>query len=156
MFFDTVTYDNICSALLISGGHDGPDSFLTSVNLLSSSCQRMGNVPALPEGRSGHTMNGNMVCGGSDQSGYLDNCLSLVEGQWRETHKLGAGGRGGHCSWGVRDGVVLIGGQYGHGSLATAEFVSGELYTKSTMLFTLKYNIRYILILDIKIHVVGL
>ena len=122
-------------------------------------------MPALPEGRSGHTMNGNMVCGGYDQSGYLDNCLSLVEGQWRETHKLGAGGRGGHCSWGVRDGVVLIGGQYGHGSLATAEFVSGELYTKSTMLFTLKYNIRYIflmlgefiiLILDIKIHVVGL
>ena len=67
-----------------------------------------------------------------------------------------AGGRGGHCSWGVGDGVVLIGGQYGHGSLATAELVSGELYTKSTMLFTLKYNIRYILILDIKIHVVGL
>ncbi len=66
----------------------------------------------MPEARERHTMFGDISCGGNMQ-GYdhqpLDTCISMVRGDWKETHKMLVP-RSGHVSWKREEGVVLFGG----------------------------------------------
>ena len=91
----------------------------------------------MPEKRYGHTVDSNIICGGIsfDTDTILDTCISLSEGEWKETHKLTVK-RSGHASWHVCEGVVLFGG-----SRDTAELVEAKT-GKTKKLFDLEFGFR--------------
>ena len=93
----------------------------------------------MPEKRYGHTVDSNIICGGVSFDTYaiLDTCISLSEGEWKETHKLTVK-RSGHASWHVCEGVVLFGG--GDGSwINSAELVETKT-GKTRKLFDLEFG----------------
>ena len=101
------------------------------------------NLPDMPETRIDHTVDGNIVCGGfspesSEEGNYfLDNCITLIGGEWKETHKL-PGNRARQSSWQVCEGVVLLGSHALPGGI-TAELVEAKT-GKSRKLFDLNYR----------------
>ena len=72
---------------------------------LNTSCQ----LPSLPGYRSGHTLDGLVLCGGQDQG--AGDCVTLdpSTGQWRASNTL-LHSRGHHASWQLEAGVILMGG----------------------------------------------
>ena len=89
---------------------DNVEVFFLSSNL---SC----SLPALPEGREGHTMDSNLICGGTYPSSTT--CLTFSSGKWITSHTL-LEGRYGHSSMMTNEGLVLLGGQ---DSLYSSEIV---------------------------------
>ena len=73
------------SGLIISGG-EGSDSTLKSAEVYVPSTGQHCQLPDMPVERSGHTMEGMVVCGG--YSGDTEtSCLTLTDG-WEKTTTL--------------------------------------------------------------------
>ena len=102
----------------------------------SASCE----LPGLVVGRSGHTQDTLLLCGGSNYYDAYYSCeeFSPATGTWaRTSHKLQKP-RGAHVSWTVEEGTLLMGGAY---SRNTSEIVKHDGTTETS--FDLKYYTRY-------------
>ena len=127
------------SALIISGGltknsdHERVigDVTLTKLDPSTGEVIKQCRLPSLPHPRAGHTMDEDLVCGGSraddeyardDWDNRLTDCISLTQGRiksklhswwrgkaWTKTHSIGR--RRKHISWNSPEGVMLIGGE---------------------------------------------
>jgi len=88
----------------MSGGNGASYSVEVFVPSTGLSC----SFPTLLDQRTGHTMDGLLICGGS----YTSNrhtCLSFISGQWVISHTL-VEERYLHTSWQTEQGLVLMGG----------------------------------------------
>ena len=131
-------YPLLFSVILVSGGFNS-DAW-KSVEVLYTNGTSYCTLPDIPGDRYGHTQDGLTACGGDD-AGMEDNCVTLSNGQWTQSHTL-LYDRRDHTSWALGDGrVVLMGGFYS-GSETTTEIISSDSAT-TTEGFTLKYETRY-------------
>ena len=65
------------------------------------------HMPELPDQRIGHTMDGNMICGGALT---MDSCLQYKDGKWSKFPWHLQHQRNFHSSWILPDGeIVLLG-----------------------------------------------
>ena len=94
----------------------------------------------LPTGRYGHTQDGLLICGGSDNYQIGRTCVQLSAEGWAVTHNL-LQYRWYHSSWMSPAGLVLIGGQDVGGTDTTTELLSSS-DSSSSFNFTLEYHIR--------------
>ena len=120
--------------MMISGGAGGKVEVISPTGNVSCS------VPDLPQRRYGHTMNSNIVCGGSVTLGVdiATSCDQLTSAGWNKSHTLKYR-RSGHCSWEVEDGIILLGGA---NSGTTSEIAKWDGTTEE--LFSMQYNTRYL------------
>ena len=69
-------------------------------------------LPDFPIERWGFNQDGLTACGGRRAIGVTDNCITLIYGQWTQSHTL-LHDRIYHVSWPLGDGrVMLMGGAY--------------------------------------------
>ena len=119
--------------MMISGGSS------SRVEVISPSSNVSCSVPDLPQRRWGHTMNNNIVCGGNDGlTGLMTSCVQLTSVGWTKSHTLQYR-RSDHCSWEVKDGIILFGGI---NSRNTAEIAKWDGTTEELINF-LKYDTWY-------------
>jgi len=88
-------------AIIVAGGK--PDT--TSVEALTQDGQNLCLLPSLPtqHGRFGHTMDGNIMCGGMSTNYQASkNCIFFKEGSWENPIDLNYA-RFHHVSWGRSD-----------------------------------------------------
>ena len=102
--------------IIISGGWGGfASGFLTSVEVLNPITGESCSLPAIPEDRSGHTMENLTICGGSNSTGgpgitnITTTCITFSSGEWVTSHSL-AEIRSYHSSWATDEGIMLVGG----------------------------------------------
>ena len=120
---------------MLSGGDNGAAS--RSVEAIFPNGTKYCTLPDLPGNRRDHTQDGLTACGGY-YTGSEDNCLTLTDGQWTQSHTLSLI-RWQHTSWALGDGrVVLMGGYYGQN---TTEILS-PTSSATTEGFSLKYDTR--------------
>ena len=119
---------------MISGGQG------TNVELISPTGHVSCSVPDLPKRRYGHTMDNNIVCGGSVTLGadIAASCDQLTSAGWTRSHTL-IHRRYSHSSWEVEDGIILLGGSH---SGTTSEIAKWDGTTEE--LFRMRYPILYI------------
>ena len=110
----------------------------TKVEVISPNSNVSCSVPDLPQPRYGHSMNNNTVCGGYS-TGLMKSCYQLTSVGWTKSHTLQYR-RSDHCSWEVKDGIILLGGI---NSRNTAEIAKWDGTTEELINF-LKYDTRYI------------
>ena len=125
--------------MLISGGRGS--STKVEVEVISPGGNVSCSVLDLPQPRSYHNMNNNIVCGGYGGSAGADtetSCDQLSSAGWTRSHTL-IHRRAGHSSWEVKDGIILIGGDL---SRTTSEIVKWDGTTEE--LFSMQYNTRYL------------
>ena len=118
--------------ILVTGGVGA----WTSVEVLSGAGTPLCTLPPLPTGRSGHTQDGLLTCGGY----YIatrTTCIKLSAGGWAVSHNL-LKSRSQHSSWQSPAGLVLIGGYY---SGYSTELLSSS-DSSSSYNFTLQYPTR--------------
>jgi len=103
-----IPQNNTGIGIMISGG----DGSTVSVehHHLSDGVQVVQGLPDLPDSRSGHTSDGNILCGG-ENSNDPSTCLSLDDDKrgWTISHNL-TQPRTWHSSWVVSEGIILMGG----------------------------------------------
>ena len=78
------------SALVISGGYldlRPSDSTTKSVELYQPSTGKHCQLPDLPDRRDGHSMEGNVICGGVEGDSRT-SCLTLASSGWETTTDL--------------------------------------------------------------------
>ena len=124
--------------MMISGGY-GRTGTKVEVEVISPSSNVSCSAPDLPQPRSGHTMNNNIVCGGAGgtDADTLTSCYQLTSAGWSRSHTLKYS-RAGHSSWEVEDGILLLGGFYS----TTSEIAKWD--GTSIELFTMTYAIKYL------------
>ena len=92
-------------------------------------------LPALiPEGKSGHSQSGLVLCGGIPTD---TSCMTLKDGDWITSHTL-QHKRWGHVSWQTDRGILLLGGHEDNAKMTT-EFLS-TTSSSSTEQFSLSYD----------------
>ena len=96
----------------------------------------MCTLPDFPSRRYGHTLDGFTSCGGRD-SNDIDNCITLFNGLWTESHQL-LHSRYSHLSWKIGDELILMGGD-AQGTYTSTEILRSDSST-TTEGFTLKYK----------------
>ena len=98
---------NLISAIMVTGGYGLPSVEVLSGDGTPLPC----TIPLLPSARFGHTQDGLLSCGGSDERWYVGNCekFSALAGGWVVSHNL-LQPRRQHSSWQSPAGLVLIGG----------------------------------------------
>jgi len=103
----TTTTTTSVEGLLISGGGGREKSVEVYVPSTGCSCQ----LPDLPVGRWGHSMEDRRICGGGNwDSDTGTSCLSLTdEGIWNKTTTM-LEDRKYHSSWASPSGLILLGG----------------------------------------------
>ena len=127
------------SAMMISGKHD--------VEVISPSGSLSCKLPPLPReeydcehncdiSHYGHTHNGNLICGGTDDR----FCFNLTSSGWKMSHRL-LQRRSGHTSWSVDEGVMLMGGADSPRTTEIAKWDGSNVET-----FRLKYETLYLLL----------
>ena len=125
----------IAALFMTTGWLDGE---LSSVEVYVPSINTSCSLPSLPVGRSGHSQDGLLQCGGLGNSRQCHTFHS-DSGEWRvKTHNLSEE-RYGHSSWQREDGTLLLMG--GYWSTTTTEIVS-DSSAVSTPGFSLKYVIK--------------
>ena len=124
---------------MVSGGFDGVDR-LKSVEALYSNGNSLCSLPDFPSGRYWHTLDGFTACGGVEHKNLIDNCITLSNGQWKESHQL-LRRRHGHLSWKTGDELILVGG-YAEGIYTNTEILRSDTST-TTEGFTLRYETEY-------------
>ena len=62
-------------------------------------------MPELPDERIGHTMDSNLICGGSHTK---DSCLEYADGMWSKLPWLLQHERYFHCSWFRPNGEIIL------------------------------------------------
>ena len=104
--------------IIISGGWGGfASGFLTSVEVLNPITGESCSLPAIPEDRSGHTMENLTICGGSNSTGgpgitnITTTCITFSSGEWVTSNTL-VEERVSHSSWDTDAGTILFGGFY--------------------------------------------
>lgn len=109
----------------MSGGYefDGRTSVEVFVPSTGQSC----TFPSLPDhGRSGHIMDGLLICGSSRDKTAATTCLSFISGFWFTSHTL-LEERGHLTSWKTDQGLVLMGGmQYENAYTSEIVPMAGE------------------------------
>ena len=119
------------SAILITGGCCGSAFYSAEVFLpaTSTSCE----LPGLVLGRSGHTQDNLLLCGGRGGSDAMTSCeqFSPATGTWARTSHTLQDGRYQHVSWKVEEGTILMGG-YFSGTENTSEIVKHDSTTESS------------------------
>ena len=120
--------------MMVSGGAGGEVEVISPTGNVSCS------VPDLPKRRYGHTMNNNIVCGGSVTLGadIAASCDQLTSAGWTRSHTL-IHRRYQHSSWEVEDGIILMGGS---GSGTTSEIAKWDGTTEE--MFSMQYNTQYL------------
>ena len=126
----------IILVILVSGDFYSDSDI--SVEVLYANGTSYCTLPDLPANRYQHSQDGFLICGGGDPD-TLNNCLTLVNGTWTQSHSL-LHARQDHTSWVLGDGrVMLMGGDF---SLTTTEIITPGTST-TTEGFTLKYKTEY-------------
>ena len=82
VFNPFATENLLRKGLLISGGGGAREKVELYDTESGSSCV----LPNLPEQRSLHTMNKNLICGGSYDANRT--CIQLKNGEWKTSHTL--------------------------------------------------------------------
>ena len=88
---DNLTYCQLYSALIISGGYsdniDNSDDYsvYNSVEVFVPSTGKHCQLPDMPGDWEDHTMEGLMVCGGWWEE---KSCITLIDGTWQTTTTL--------------------------------------------------------------------
>ena len=123
---------------MVSGGIGSGGNAYNSVEILHANGTSYCTLPDLPDIRYWHTQDGLRACGG-DANGTHDNCVSLTDGQWKQSRIL-LHDRREHTSWALGDGGVVLMGGIDSGN--TTEIISPGSFT-TTEGFTLKYNTGY-------------
>ena len=110
-----VLYLYIVGVLITGGIVLGFESKTAEVYLPASntSCY----LPELPEVRSFHTQDDELVCGGNRRNSTT-SCIKLAKGVWTKSHNLRME-RIYHVSWKTASGLYLIGGVYFMASSST-------------------------------------
>ena len=113
---------------MITGGRTNKTSITNLVQILDENGTFICNLPRLPEGRSGHSQNGLVLCGGGNISYSISTCLTFENGSWTESYNL-IEPRNVHSSWTSPIGVMLLGGKFFDGHFeppATSELLSED------------------------------
>jgi len=117
------------TAILVTGGHQSS----TSVEALRSDGTPLCSLPDLPEFRRWHTMDYNLLCGGTEER-FGQTCLQYGEGGWTKLSWKLQERREEHISWRRPGGdIQLFGGEYSD----TSEIVTPS---GSQKVFDLKYQ----------------
>ena len=130
--------------MLVTGGYES--SALASVELLNLDGSFLCKLPSLPEGRSSHTQNGLVACGGNPIDTYREvtcDTFSIGMEEWKKSHDL-KDERRSHSSWASPQGVVLLGG-FGSSPSSETDGKNTEVLTNSgdtTPGFKLKFRTR--------------
>ena len=105
----TITECSEFIGVLISGGMNGVASDLQSVEIYNPTDNTKCSLPQLPETRTWHTQEGELLCGGLSTE---STCVkwSSESGSWTQSHTLRQR-RQNHVSWATEDGVYVMGGQ---------------------------------------------
>ena len=128
----------VFSVILVSGSDNSGNGAYRTVEVLFANGTLYSTLPDLPDNRYYHSQDGLNACGGGS-SGTYDNCVTLTDGQWTQSHTL-LYNRIYHTSWALEDGrLVLMGGSI---SRRTTEILSPGTST-TTEGFTLKYDTKY-------------
>ena len=123
--------------MMVSGGENG-GGWKVEVEVISPTGNVSCSVPDLPQPRFGHTINNNIVCGGEGGTDTETSCDQLTSAGWTRSHTLQYR-RSDHCSWEVKDGIILLGGI---NSRNTAEIAKWDGTTEELINF-LKYDTLY-------------
>ena len=101
-------------AFLITGGEPSFNESFESyeTEIYNPSTNAGCRLPQLPETRSTHTQNYNLICGGFGGTDFRQNCLKWDSkfGIWTQSHTLKITRRF-HFSWVTSSGVYLLGGE---------------------------------------------
>ena len=107
---------DISLLVLITGGYTGVGSELKSAEIFNLVKNTSCSLPQLPQGRSPHSQDGGLVCGGGGYNAATQKtCVkwSPASGTWTQSHTLRQPREDhDHVSWATASGVYLIGGQY--------------------------------------------
>ena len=114
--------------------------FLTSdvaPQIFESDGSFIGNLENTNNLHKNHTMDGNILCGGSDynQQNLSKQCMKYEFGEWTQFNWTLNKKRISHSSWKLSSGEILLFG--GEKSPKTSEIVTSD---GSTMSFDLKYE----------------
>ena len=135
MFFQlNITLFFIVAAILVVGGYSSLTKGSKSVEAITTDGTPLCKLPDLPDHRSDHTIDNNIMCGGSSTQ---TSCLSYVAGNWTKYGNDLKTKRYHHVSWRKPNGkVVLIGGTF---NWKTSEVVSSSGHQKG---FDIKHEVQ--------------
>ena len=109
---------------LLNTGGSSPENgayFDKTIELFNLESKTSCRVNAtLDRPRSGHSGNGDLVCGGSEGTDVISTCYNVITA---ETINLNEP-RSDHTSWSTDSGVYLLGGQSTHTLLKSVEFIN--------------------------------
>ena len=120
------------SVVLVTGGNQGTNGFLSSAELLSSDGTKLCSLPDLPGQVAMHSQTGLILCGGHGHFGNVrssKSCFTFFGGHWKKSHTLGnpwLGNRNGqmrHTAWASPRGELLLGGS---GSYTTTSLLNNN------------------------------
>ena len=122
---------NFCniSVVLVTGGIQGTNGFLSSVELLYSDGTKLCSLPDLPGIAAEHSQTGLLLCGGNGRIVNGKSCFTFYGGHWKKTHTIGnpwfgnRNGRMQHTAWSSPRGVLLLGGT---GSRTTTSLLNNK------------------------------
>ena len=125
--------------MLVTGGKDGNNAGLNTVELFLPSDGTSCSLPPLPGFRYSHTLDNNILCGG-----FVKNCLKLNPntGSWEQLLTMSQY-RNYHVSWTPNNGIgtYLMGGE--SPLLKTTTLIKADGTLANT--FALKYDTRSVL-----------
>ena len=128
-------------AIIVTGG--GPEGSFRSVEAFNADLTPLCALADLPDNRIAHTMEGDMLCGGSGATNKATwtSCINYDKGQWK-THEWSLlHRRSAHIHWKTDSNEHLLLGGFGT-SRNTSEIVT---ITGSQIGFDFKHDTWYII-----------
>ena len=132
--------------LLITGGEDTDTQAdwckdtIELFNLESKTSCKVNITLDVP--RSGHSGNGDLVCGGINTYGFISTCFNVITGETINMNDP----RASHTSWSTKSGVYLLGGKNANGTLESVEIIHTNAHSVQSRLpgFQMKYYTLYV------------